>query len=281
MTSPNILEFLGGNGQDLGGPGSPLGARGWGGRASGILGVFLGSRQTKKEVREKSLLEHIPGVTRLRDIVDRIVPAEFEPFREAAAQILPVIAGGGVGTTIGRAVIGTAGSQIVKRATAIAAQRVIGGRGAAVLQRSLAPAGRLGARAARPAGMIAGGYAGAVFAEPFERSSIMDRALAAPMAPMGRKDEMTMQPFERGMQLPAGNTIVKVWYANGTPFAKLLDGRIAVQKGDGTIKTYRPQKMIVISRNPKIGSLLRGHRRTSRLLNKIAKQSGMTRRKGK
>jgi len=95
MTSPNILEFLGGNGQDLGGPGSPLGARGWGGRASGILGVFLGSRQTKKEVREKSLLEHIPGVTRLRDIVDRIIPAEFEPFREAAAQILPVIAGGG------------------------------------------------------------------------------------------------------------------------------------------------------------------------------------------
>lgn len=88
-----------------------------------------------------------------------------------------------------------------------------------------------------------------------------------------------MQPFERGAQLPGRDTIVKVWFANNTPFARLLDGRIAVQRADGTIKTYRPQKMIVISRNPKIGSLLRGHRRTSQLLNKIAKQSGMVRRK--
>jgi len=90
---------------------------------------------------------------------------------------------------------------------------------------------------------------------------------------------VTMQPFERGGQLPGRDTIVRTWTSNGTPFAKLLDGRIAVQRRDGSIKVYRPQKMIVISRNPKIGSLLRGHKRTSQLLSKIAKQAGMVRRK--
>lgn len=43
-----------------------------------------------------------------------------------------------------------------------------------------------------------------------------------------------------------GNRVVKRWTANGIQFAKLADGRIAVQRKDGTVKIYRPKKPIVI-----------------------------------
>jgi len=74
-----------------------------------------------------------------------------------------------------------------------------------------------------------------------------------------------MQPFQRGMELPSKDTVVKVWEANGIPFARLLDGRIAVQRLDGTIKTYRPHKSIVIGKNPRLGSVLRAEKKLSRL----------------
>lgn len=44
--------------------------------------------------------------------------------------------------------------------------------------------------------------------------------------------------------------VVKVWFANQTPFALNEDGTISVQKKNGTIKTYRPYKATVFGKNP-------------------------------
>lgn len=74
-----------------------------------------------------------------------------------------------------------------------------------------------------------------------------------------------------GGQLPAGTTIVKTWHTGTAAFARLADGRIAVQRKDGTIKTYRPQKHIVIPRNPRVGTLIRADKRLDRLTKGLRK----------
>jgi len=86
-----------------------------------------------------------------------------------------------------------------------------------------------------------------------------------------------------GGMLPAGTTIVKVWTTGTANFAKLADGRIAAQRKDGSIKVYRPQKMIVLSRNPRVGTLLRADKRFSRLTGGLRKvvNRGVTRRRKK
>lgn len=84
-----------------------------------------------------------------------------------------------------------------------------------------------------------------------------------------------------GGMLPPGTTIVKVWNTGTAQFARLADGRIAVQKRDGTIKVYRPQKHIVIPRNPRVGTLIRADKRLQRLTTGLRKvvDRGRTRRK--
>lgn len=74
-----------------------------------------------------------------------------------------------------------------------------------------------------------------------------------------------------GGMLPPGTTIVKTWNTGTAQFARLADGRIAVQKKDGTIKVYRPQKHIVIPRNPRIGTLIRADKRLERLVKGLRK----------
>ena len=74
-----------------------------------------------------------------------------------------------------------------------------------------------------------------------------------------------------GGHLPAGTTIVKTWNTGTAQFARLADGRIAVQRKDGTIKVYRPQKHIVIPRNPRIGTLIRADKRLDRLVKGLRK----------
>jgi hypothetical protein len=90
---------------------------------------------------------------------------------------------------------------------------------------------------------------------------------------------MTMQV---GAQLPAGATIVRLWDTapgqgvtggGGFPvFGLLLDGRIAVQKLDGTIKVYRPAKHIVLSRNPRLGSVVRADRKIETIMKRVKKR---------
>jgi len=74
-----------------------------------------------------------------------------------------------------------------------------------------------------------------------------------------------------GSPLPPRNIVVKTWTTGTANFARLLDGRIAVQKKDGTIKTYRPQKHIVIPRNPRVGTLIRADKRLKRLVKGLKK----------
>jgi len=74
-----------------------------------------------------------------------------------------------------------------------------------------------------------------------------------------------------GGALPSKDTVVKVWTTGTANFARLLDGRIAVQRKDGTIKTYRPQKHIVIPRNPRVGTLIRADKRLERLTKGLRK----------
>lgn len=74
-----------------------------------------------------------------------------------------------------------------------------------------------------------------------------------------------------GGHLPPGTTVVKTWSTGTAEFARLLDGRIAVQKKDGTIKVYRPQKHIVIPRNPRVGTLIRADKRLERLVKGLRK----------
>ena len=73
--------------------------------------------------------------------------------------------------------------------------------------------------------------------------------------------------------LRQGEVPVKRW-TNGTwVFYTLSTGRIATQKANGIWKIWRPQKHIVIPRNPRVGTLVRGHKRTSKLLKKLKKQA--------
>jgi len=74
-----------------------------------------------------------------------------------------------------------------------------------------------------------------------------------------------------GGTLPPRDTVVKVWNTGTAQFARLADGRIAVQKKDGTIKVYRPQKHIVIPRNPRVGTLIRADKRLKRLVKGLKK----------
>jgi len=73
--------------------------------------------------------------------------------------------------------------------------------------------------------------------------------------------------------MPAGNAIVNSWTANGVPFVQAANGQIAVQRKNGTVKVYRPAKMIVVSRNPRIGTLLRAHKRIDKLMKGIQKRA--------
>ena len=73
--------------------------------------------------------------------------------------------------------------------------------------------------------------------------------------------------------LKQGEVPVRRW-TNGTwVFYTLSTGRIATQKANGIWKIWRPQKHIVIPRNPRVGTLVRGHKRTSKLLKKLKKQA--------
>ena len=53
-----------------------------------------------------------------------------------------------------------------------------------------------------------------------------------------------------GQELPPSHQVVRVWqtFEGGPVFARLADGHIAVRKKDGTIKTFRPYRPVVIPR---------------------------------
>jgi len=71
-------------------------------------------------------------------------------------------------------------------------------------------------------------------------------------------------------QMSAGDgNIVKTWVANGTPFSMLDNGKIVVTRKDGTMKTYRPYRPVVIPRKwnarsmGRVATALKGMRKTA------------------
>lgn len=89
-------------------------------------------------------------------------------------------------------------------------------------------------------------------------------------------------PWTQQVRLPNGQIgqigvgypslgIAKSWSTGTAVFFLLVDGRITVERKNGTWKTYRPQKMIVISRNPRISAIAkldRAHKRVAKLVRK-------------
>lgn len=83
--------------------------------------------------------------------------------------------------------------------------------------------------------------------------------------PFGGGDSDMMQFPGVGGMMPASGTIVKAWDTAPGPgitgggafpvFALLVDGRIAVFSLDGSVKTYRPKKHIVIPTNPRLSQI--------------------------
>ena len=72
---------------------------------------------------------------------------------------------------------------------------------------------------------------------------------------------------------PPGLQVAYTWNTGTAVFYRLTDGRIAVQRKNGVWKFYRPQKHIVVPRNPRIGTLLRADRRIDRLMTGLARKS--------
>jgi len=144
-----------------------------------------------------------------------------------------------------------------------------GGRGAFGGRSTLAGSIFRAARAKAPAIVpkaaftVAGAGTLALFAGTAEKKG-------GQMAHRGAGKAMGQLPGVGGT-LPSKDTVVKVWSTGTAEFARLLDGRIAVQKKDGTIKTYRPQKHIVIPRNPRVGTLIRADKRLDTLTKGLRK----------
>lgn len=77
-----------------------------------------------------------------------------------------------------------------------------------------------------------------------------------------------------GLAEPPAQQVVKEWETQGAQFYLLTDGRIAVYgKKSKRWRVYRPQKHIVVPRNPRLGTLLRATKRIDRMWVGIRKKT--------
>lgn len=67
------------------------------------------------------------------------------------------------------------------------------------------------------------------------------------------------------------NQVVYSWSTGTATMYRLSDGRIACQKKNGVWKFWRPAHHIVISRNPRVGTLLRADKKLHRLTTGLKK----------
>ncbi len=78
-----------------------------------------------------------------------------------------------------------------------------------------------------------------------------------------------------GLAEPSAANVVKEWSTGTAQFYQLTDGRIAVySKKKKRWTAYRPARHIVISRNPRMGTLLRASKRIDRLWTGISRKAG-------
>jgi len=85
-------------------------------------------------------------------------------------------------------------------------------------------------------------------------------------------------PFTPGGIVPT-DSITHTWVANGVPFAQLADGRVMVRRKNGTIKTFRRPRPIVLGRNPGIRDLVRADKKIDGLMKLVRKRMPTARRR--
>ena len=190
-------------------------------------------------------------------------------------EVLSGFGPGGLGVSIARAGVALAKVALRSPGTRGVAEKIAGR--ATTLKPFLGRGPTLGQAAGFVGGVIA---AETIIGAGEGIVDLAQRQLAGPVRTAGGKALQPMHPGTGksmaqlpgvGGHLPAGTTIVKTWNTGTAQFARLADGRIAVQKKDGTIKVYRPQKHIVIPRNPRIGTLIRADKRLDRLVKGLRK----------
>lgn len=81
-----------------------------------------------------------------------------------------------------------------------------------------------------------------------------------------------------GAQLPHKDTIVKTWSTGTANFARLADGRGVAQRKDGSLRTFRYPKHIVVSRNPRMRSLTRAAKKLDKLTQRVVAAPRQTKR---
>jgi len=87
----------------------------------------------------------------------------------------------------------------------------------------------------------------------------------------GSRGRTQQIPFTPGGIVPT-DSITHTWVANGVPFAQLADGRVMVRRKNGTIKTFRRPRPIVLGRNPGVRDLVRADKKIDGLLKLVKKR---------
>ena len=72
--------------------------------------------------------------------------------------------------------------------------------------------------------------------------------------------------------LAPGVSVAYSWNTGTATFYRLTDGRIAVRRKNGIWKVWRPQKHIVVSRNPRTGTLIKADKRIDKLMRGLARR---------
>lgn len=78
---------------------------------------------------------------------------------------------------------------------------------------------------------------------------------------------------------PPASMIAKEWSTGTARFYMLIDGSIVTRRKTGVWKRWRPAKHIVVSRNPRMGTLVRAHKRTSALMKHFERRVSVRMRK--
>jgi len=88
---------------------------------------------------------------------------------------------------------------------------------------------------------------------------------------ISRRSRGQAVPFTPGGIVPT-DSITHTWVANGVPFAQLADGRVMVRRKNGTIKTFRRPRPIVLGRNPGVRDIVRADKKIDALLKVVRKR---------
>lgn len=89
--------------------------------------------------------------------------------------------------------------------------------------------------------------------------------------------------IQAGMILPDGFVVGKVWSTNGqfNNMGQSLDGKKGIAlRTNGTVRIFTYPKHIVVSRNPRVGTLSRAARRLDTMTNRLIKSRPAAKRAG-